>query len=38
MIDDGIPPSSSILVDRYFLDESGYGGDLASAKALDFAG
>jgi hypothetical protein len=35
---DGIPPSSSILVDRYFLDESGHGGDLASAKALDFAG
>lgn len=35
---DGILPSSSILVDRYFLDESGHGGDLASAKALDFAG
>lgn len=38
MIEDGIHSSSSIPVDRYFLDESGHGGDLASAKALDFAG
>jgi len=38
MTDDGKYPSSSVAVDRYFLDESGHGGDLASAKALDFAG
>lgn len=38
MTDDDIHPSSSVAVDRYFLDESGHGGDLASAKALDFAG
>jgi len=38
MIGDGMPPSLSVPVDRYFLDESGHGGDLASAKALDFAG
>lgn len=38
MTDGGIHPSSSVAVDRYFLDESGHGGDLASAKALDFAG
>lgn len=38
MIDNDIHLSSSTTVDRYFLDESGHGGDLASAKALDFAG
>ena len=38
MIDGGIHPASSIPVDRYFLDESGHGGDLASAKELAFAG
>lgn len=27
-----------VLVDHYVLDESGHGGDLASAKDLDFAG
>ncbi len=31
-------PSFSVPVNRYFLDESGHGGDLASAKSLDFAG
>ncbi|WLB84524.1 DUF3800 domain-containing protein [Bradyrhizobium elkanii] len=38
MTDRGILPSPSVPVDRYFLDESGHGGDLASAKKLDFAG
>lgn len=38
MTDSGILPSPSVPVDRYFLDESGHGGDLASAKNLDFAG
>jgi hypothetical protein len=38
MTDRGIRPSPSVTVDRYFLDESGHGGDLASAKNLDFAG
>lgn len=38
MIDHRIRPSLSVPVDRYFLDESGHGGDLASAKKLDFAG
>ncbi|MGY4573456.1 DUF3800 domain-containing protein [Bradyrhizobium sp. USDA 3256] len=38
MADRGIRPSPSVPVDRYFLDESGHGGDLASAKKLDFAG
>jgi len=38
MTDRGIRPSPSVPVDRYFLDESGHGGDLASAKNLDFAG
>jgi hypothetical protein len=38
MTNDSIHPWSSVAVDRYFLDESGHGGDLASAKALDFAG
>ncbi len=33
-----ISPSLCVSVDRYFLDESGHGGDLASAKKLDFAG
>jgi len=31
-----VPPSG--LVDRYFLDESGHSGDLASTKGLDFSG
>lgn len=38
MIDNSIGPLSCVLVDRYFLDESGHGGDLASVKRLDFAG
>lgn len=38
MTDDSKHPSSSVAVDRYFLDESGHSGDLASAKAPDFAG
>ena len=38
MTNDSIHTSSSAAVNRYFFDESGHGGDLASAKALDFAG
>lgn len=38
MIDHHAGPIPCVHADRYFLDESGHGGDLASAKTLDFAG
>lgn len=38
MIDHHTGPIPCVHADRYFLDESGHGGDLASAKKLDFAG
>ncbi|KTT69935.1 DUF3800 domain-containing protein [Sphingomonas endophytica] len=38
MIDRRAGPVPCVHADRYFLDESGHGGDLASAKTLDFAG
>jgi hypothetical protein len=35
MIDRHAGPIPGVHADRYFLDESGHGGDLASAKKLD---